>query len=515
MKKLLVLNCILILPLALFSQTGGFDNQKSINSKDADATPVITADGTIIFFNSCKEGKRSWKTENYSDTDRFDFDIYYAEKVKNGWSKAINIGRSINSRNDDAVVSISPDGQVIYYLSFKPGWERDGGPFYKAELRGTSWKNIKGLGGGITRFLAYKEKKAQALGASISPDGKEFYFATNIDSMHGMSDIWVSKFQDGTWSFPDNLGETINAKDEYNGRPYLAFDGKTLFFSSTGHGGFGGKDLYMSIKRFNKWTKPLNLGPDINSEYSEESLSIPASGNSVYLVSDRKDTKGSSDIWKAELPVEVRPSTVTLVKGIIFDVTTNEPLESNIIIQDLSSADELYSVWSNSATGQYSIVLQSGRKYGVVIDKEAYFFFEDNFDILMSTAHNQFEKNYGLHPIQVGQVIVMNNIFFDFDEANLKSESQPTLDRTHELLNKYPKMILEVRGHTDNRGTADYNLKLSQDRALAVKNALVNIGIVSSRLKQVGFGYTQPKADNTTEEGRKLNRRTEFKILAK
>lgn len=515
MKKIIIWSFILCSNSGLFSQSGVFENQKTINSKDADTTPVVNADGSILFFNSCREGNRSWKTPNYLGHDRFDYDIYYAKRVKDGWSKPINIGRSINSPKDDAVVSISPDGQVIYFLSFKNNWKQDGGPYYKAELRGTQWVNIKGLGGGITRFFSRGGKYINAAGASISPDGKDFYFATDVGSTHNSIEIWVSNFRDEVWSEPQNLGEVINAKNKFNGRPYLAFDGKTLFFSSTGHGGFGGRDLYMSTKRLNSWTTPLNLGPDINSKYSEESLSIPAAGNSAYLVSDRDDSKGSSDIWKAELPIAVRPSTVTLVKGIVFDVKTNKLLEADIVIQDLSSASELYTIGSNSATGQYSIVLQSGRNYGVTIDKDEYFFYEDNFDIQLNTTYNQIKKDYGLTPIEVDEVIIMNNIFFDFDKATLKPESKSTLDRTVDLLGEYPNMVLEVRGHTDSLGTAEYNDKLSRDRACAVKQALEDRGVDASRLKAVGFGFNKPIADNATEEGRKLNRRTEFKILAK
>ncbi len=500
----------------VYSQNGVFENQRGINSKDSDTTPIITADGNSIFFNSCKKGNnRSWRTANYANENRFDYDIYSAEKNNADWRNPKNLGRKINSPMDDAVVSISPDGQIVYFLSFKKNWEYDGGPYYKTELRGNEWTNIQGLGGGITEFFTRPDGGVWVSGASISPDGKEFYFATSVATQHGTFDIWVAYYREGKWSYPENLGNTINFSAKYNASPYMAFDGKTLFFSSTGHGGFGDNDLYFSVKRFNGWSKPLNLGRAINTNESEKSLSIPASGNSVYLVSSRKGTLGSSDIWKSDLPVEIRPSTVTLVKGKIFDIKTDEPLEANIIIQDLSSANELYSVWSNSETGQYSLVLQSGRNYGVSVDKEGYFFFEDNFNILLSTVYNQLEKDYGLTPVDVNEVIIMNNIFFDFDKSTLQAESKSTLDRTVKFLNTYPSVVLEVRGHTDNRGTAEYNDNLSRNRALAVKTALEARGIDPSRLEAVGFGFQNPIADNETEEGRAQNRRTEFKILAK
>lgn len=494
------------------SQQNKFMNQKPINSGAFEIIPLVSADGKIIFFCSAQKGDRKWA--NYNEyNSRFDYDIYYATKRGSSWNKPVNMGDSINTPEDNAVISISPDGQIVYFLSFKKDWDKDGGPFYKAELRGARWTNIEGLGGGLTEFMSSDPAHTKVAGGSISPDGKEFYFSTNVNAVHGNYDIWVSRQKHGIWLYPDNLGASINKEFTSNQYPYIAFDNKTLYFSSDGYGGYGASDIVFSVKKDSKWSKPLNVGSAINSAAGESSLSIPGAGDIVFLVSDRS-RNNKTDVFTTTLPNEVRPSSIVIVKGKVKDNKNSTPLEAMVRIEDLSQGNEIYSSWSNSNTGQYLAVLQTGRNYSVSVERDDYIFSSDNFRIPANSAFMEIVKDFSLTPISIGAKVVVKNIFFDSNRSTLRPESKLEMKRTIDFLKKYPNMVIEISGHTDNAGSEKLNQKLSEARAKSVKEYLVKHGEINeARLKTIGHGAEFPIGNNDTEEGRQKNRRTEFTII--
>ncbi len=509
--KILVLCILIINALPSYSQKNTLINQRPVNSKDFEILPYVSADGQVIYFCSSKKGSRNWAKYN-SQTLRYDYDIYYAEKRGSSWGTPVNLGDSINTSHDEAVFSISPDGNVVYFLSFKEGWKTDGGPIYKAELRGTRWKNVEGLGGGINKFFTRKSENLSIAGGSISPDGRKFYFSTNLDPTYGKYDIWVSVLKDSSWSDPVNLGPGINAKNANNQYPYIAYDNKTLYFSSNGWGGYGKEDIFLDVSKDGTWSIPINTGSWINSKAAESSVSIPGSGDQVYLVSDRNE-KNRTDIFTVYIPPEIRPSSIVLVKGKITDMNTTIPLEAKISIEDLENGSEIYSSWSNSESGQYLAVLQTGRNYSLSVEKDNYIFSSDYFMIPANSAYKEIRKDFELAPISEGAKVVVKNIFFDVGKSSLRPESIPELSRAVEFLKKYPGMIIEIAGHTDNAGTEEFNQKLSEQRAESVKHYLVSIGgIRPERLETIGYGESRPIGDNETDEGRQLNRRTEFII---
>lgn len=494
-------------------------NLKALNSPEDENNPVVSADGNIIFFSSTRYyPERIWATENYSGYGRYDYDIYFSEKTDGEWGQPINLGTSINTPSDDAVLCISPDGNTIYMISFKDDWQSKTGPFYKAELRGTEWTNIEGLGGGIHDFFHINSGKydMRVSGASISSSGNEFFFATNLNSKYGTYDIWYSRKENGVWSFPRNIGPKVNAKLKSNFTPFIAHDNSTLFFSSSGHGGYGATDIYFTSRRDNEWSLPINAGKYVNSPFHEQNLSVPASGEIIYLVSNREGGVGKSDIYEAKLPPEVQPSYVVLIKGKVFDAVDNVPIEAQIHVEDIDLSAPIYSTWSNSETGEYLVVLQSGRNYSITVDNDGYLFSSFNYSVPMDTKFETLIKNYTLQPLEVGASAIANNIFFEYNKATLLLQSKLELDRLITLLDKNPQMVLELSGHTDHVGSDDYNQKLSLDRSIAVKEYLVGKGkIEPERLIVIGYGETKPIATNATDEGRAKNRRTEFKVLAK
>lgn len=490
---------------------------KGINSPDRDNNPIISADGSVIFFNSTRQADRSWARFNMS-RNRYDDDIYYARREvvrqdEEVWSTPVNLGSLVNSSEDDGIAAISPDGQNVFFSSLKYGWEKDGGPFYVASLQGTSWSSIKGMSGGITDFFTRRERssKFRLYGAAISPDGKDFYFATTVNSQSEQHQIWVSHLVDGAWGYPQNLGPNINS-GKGNYAPFIAADGKTLFFASYREGGHGGDDIYVSVLKDGEWQVPMNVGVPINTSGDDAFLSVPASGDVAYISSSREGS--DDDIFRAPLPDLLRPDKVVLLSGVITDRLTGLPIEANIVIEDLQAGTTIFNANSNSASGRYTVVLQPGKDYGISVNAPGYVFVSERYTIPANADYKEFTQHFTVEKLQQGQSFVVNNIFFAYKADSVTTESALDLDRLAGLLKENPKLRIEVGGHTDNVGSARYNELLSARRAESVKEYLLNHGgIDSTRIEVKGYGFEKPAAPNDSEEGRRKNRRTEFTVL--
>jgi outer membrane protein OmpA-like peptidoglycan-associated protein len=488
---------------------------KGINSTDRDNNPIISADGNVIFFNSTRKGSRNWARFKLNN-NRWDDDIYFSTRVmmrrdEEVWNEPINLGPLINSSEDDGIAAVSADGQSAFFSSLKPGWERDGGPFYRAKLAGTEWTEVTGMGGGISEFFRKRDKsgKFRMYGAAISSDGKQFFFATTLQSPSGSHQIWVSELHDGQWSYPSNLGSTINSEGGCYA-PFLASDGKTLFFTR-GSGAIGDDDIYVSTFRDGQWQEPVNVGAPINTPGVDAFLSVPASGDRVYLSSSRE---GDEDIFRTPLPEFLRPTKVVLLGGQVMESQSGEALEANIIIEDLQTGEKIFNVNSNSATGKYTVVLQPGRDYGISVAAKGHVFLSERYTIPENTEYVEFQRDFCIDKIREGRSFVVKNLFFGYNSDTLTTESRPELDRLAEFLAEYPNAQIEIGGHTDNIGSAGYNVGLSRRRAEAVQRYLSETrGIDLGRLRTRGYGFTKPTAANDSDEGRQQNRRTEFTII--
>jgi outer membrane protein OmpA-like peptidoglycan-associated protein len=479
-------------------------------------SPIISADGTIMFFNSTRRGNRTWARFNPAK-GRYDDDIYYATRSfmarnEEVWSDPINLGAGINSSEDDGIAAISPDGQRVYFTSFRRGWEKDGGPFFEATMRGSEWADIKGMGGGISRFFISRDKSKRFLvyGASVSSDGRDFYFATSVHSPTEKHQIWVSHLENGEWSDPVNLGPAIN-KPDGSYAPFIAADGKTLFFS-TSHHDSSDDDIFVTMLKDGEWSVPVNVEKPINTDANDAFLSVPASGDRIYMASSRE---GNDDIFVAPLPANLRPASVALLTGTILDKLTGRPIDAKIIIEDLETGLPIFTAASNATSGNFATVLQTGRDYGISISSPGYIFHSQRYTIPAHSTYTEFAEKFELDQLRQGASFVVNNIFFDYDQAVLRPESRPELERAVALLKEYPTVRFTIDGHTDNIGSASYNQKLSMQRAEAVREYLVTQGgIDSARIEVRGFGFTKPLSTNNTDQGRQQNRRTEFTIVS-
>lgn len=515
-------------PLRVFLDNVG----PEINSQYPDYGPVISADESVMLFTS----RRPTTTGGGIDpgiNEPFE-DIYISSKVNGKWSPAQNMGKPINTEDHDANSGLSADGQkFLIYIG------KNNGDLYEAELKGDAWSKPEAMNKNIN--TKYHESSA-----CYSPDGKSVYFVSDKpEDGLGDRDIYVStKDEKGKWGKPVNLGPTINTQYGEEG-VFLHPDGKTMYFSSQGHKTMGGYDIFKSTFANGKWSEPVNLGYPVNTPDDDVFFVVSASGRHGYYASFNANGYGEKDIYMItflglEKPmvmnnednllasqtapvkeiviapiVQIKEAQLTILKGVITDDLTKKPLEATIEIIDNLKNEVIATFLSNSSTGKYLVSLPAGRNYGIAVKKENYLFHSENFDIPNTAAYQEVVKDVALKNIAVGSKIILKNIFFDFDKATLRPESTNELERLTKLLNDVPTLKIEISGHTDSKGADAYNKTLSNNRAKAVVDYLIGKGIAADRLTSAGYGEEQPIATNDTDEGRQLNRRTEFKILSK
>jgi outer membrane protein OmpA-like peptidoglycan-associated protein len=476
----------------------------NINSKNDEYWPSLSADEQTLVFTRLMP-------INSNNPDAFrnrQEDFYYSTFKDGQWTPSQPVGPPINTPGNEGAQSISADGKFMVFT----GCDRRDGygscDLYFSRKEGDKWSVPQNMG----RPVNTSAKETQP---SLSADGKTLYFSSNRPNGKGGLDIWKSTLKDnGTWSEPENLGDSINTSfDEQS--PFIHPDNKTLYFSSNGWPGLGRFDLFVSHKKDDDtWTTPKNLGYPINTHFNEEGLIVNARGNKAYYSSTR-DGEGGRDLFSFDLYNEVRPDPVSYMKGKVFDAETYFPLKAHFELTDLASNTVVTDAWSDAVDGTFLICIPSGKDYALNVNKNGYLFYSDHFTMTTGDFTKPFLKDVPLQVIKVGEKVIMRNIFFDYDSYVLKPESKSELAKLLVFLTDNPKLTIEISGHTDNKGSAEYNKKLSENRALAVVTFLINNSIDSKRITSSGYGDTQPIADNDTDEGRALNRRTEFKVISR
>lgn len=472
----------------------------SINTADDEYWPSITADGQMLMFT--RQG-RLQKTNTKSHED-----FFISRLVNNSWSNARNAGAPLNTIQNEGAQSISSDGSYMFFTAC----DRPDGlgrcDIYFSYFDGNTWS--EGINIGPPVNSNYWESQP-----SISANGKVLFFASNRPGGVGGMDIWFSVFgENGKWSIPKNTGKIINtAGDEMS--PFLHFDGKTLYFSSNGRAGMGGYDIYYTkMKEDSTWTEPQNLGYPINTYNDELGLIIDAGGQKAYFSSVRDDKHGK-DIFSFSLYESVRPDPVSYFKGKVCDSETGKLLKAVYELIKLNTG-EIVASGTTDLNGSFLVCLPSGFNYGLNVNRSGYLFYSDNFMFEgIHSVSEPYNKRILLKPIKVGETLQLSNVFYEFDSWNLKKESVSELDKLYKLLYENTGINIEIGGYTDSIGTESYNLKLSEKRALSVVNYLVDKGIKRERLTFRGYGAASPVGDNITEDGRKLNRRTEVKVIGK
>lgn len=485
---------------------------ESVNSDYSELNPLLSPDGKTLYFS------RRNHPENIGGVKDKE-DIWYSELSEDGtWSLAKNMGTKFNNENPNFInaVSATPDGKsVIILLGNK--YQKDGkmtaGVSVSDNLSGT-WSTPKPLE--IENDYNFNEKANYFMANTRTA----LLMSVEREDSRGDRDLYVS-FQknDSLWSTPLNLGDALNTAGEESA-PFLASDNKTLYFSSNGFSGYGGSDVYMTKRlddTWTNWSEPENMGPDINSELNDLFFNIPSTSDYAYY--SREVAVDNADVYRVKLPVFMSPEPIVIVRGKLIDAKTGEPISAKIIYEKLPDGTEVGVAHSDPETGEYEIHLPGGQLYGVRAEADGHISENQNLD-LRDVKQDGVTKNQDmrLEPIGVAKIepdatINLNNIFFDFDQATLKAESFPELNRIVTLLGEKPTLEVEISGHADATGPEDYNLGLSERRAKSVVRYLTDKGVAKERVKVTFFGETRPVESNETKEGRRKNRRVEFKIL--
>jgi outer membrane protein OmpA-like peptidoglycan-associated protein/Tol biopolymer transport system component len=468
---------------------------KPVNSSFSEYAPSLTLDEERLIFTRELRGQE---------------DLYEAVLVDSKY--VVNPIEAVNTRKyNEGAQSISGNGRKLVFTHCNEDFGYGGCDLYESTKINGQWSKPKNMG----KVINGKYWESQP---ALNADGTELYFASNRPSGMGGSDIWKSTANaGGVWSQPINLGDAINTPMKEQS-PFIHPDGQTIYFSSDGHLGIGGFDLFLSRKSEQGWSTPQNIGAPINTVYDDHNLIVSTDGLRAYY--SRQDSASTDrNIYEVTLPEGVKPMPTTYLKLSVLDKSNGQPLMAAVDFDDIDTGEGVKTLMTDPS-GRLLTTLPIGRNLAIHVDLEGYLFHSENiYYPELRHGHDPYIDTIYLQqiieePIAVEEApsIILNNIFFDSGSADLKPESEQEISYIYTLLNSDPTIYATIIGHTDNVGSESDNQILSERRAKAIKAALVKKSITDQRITTLGKGESEPIDDNTTEEGRKRNRRTELKI---
>ncbi|MCU0431517.1 MAG: OmpA family protein [Cytophagaceae bacterium] len=570
-----------------------------INSEFPEYGPVISADESQLIFTS---NRPSTTGGNKDPFDNLYYEDVYISTKKNGvWSAPVQMNNNINTENHDASIGFSPDGQTLFIYRSVDGnmVSKAGGDLYISTLKGNEWTLAEKLPDRInTRHWESS--------VSISEDGQTLFFTSNRPSGIGGTDIFIcKKLPDGSWDKPKNLGPAINTPyDEEN--PVLHPDGNILYFSSKGHNSMGGFDIFYSrLNEHGKWEKPINMGYPVSTAHDDLHFAISTDGKRMYFSSVRNEGYGQKDLYCAEFKNK-EAEKVVLLSGSVLDSITQQPVEATLTL--FSDSLQIGKYNTNSATGRYTVVLNEGKNYQLLfnspthgskyvhldlrnqneyrevernirlvqstratrirltdkqngnallatiklnnlseteryeldpakadqgsyslplkegnqyqmqINQAGYLFYEYRFFVPTSeqlSPDSSFTIPVLLTPISSGEAFEVSNLFYASEETKPLESSLPELKKVVEFLKVNPSTSIEISAHTDTYGAPEFNQQLSEKRAQEIVRILTESGIDAKRLVAKGYGSSKPLFTDESETAQAKNRRVEIKILKK
>ena len=488
----------------LKSQTKLFDEKSlDINSDKSDFGAVLTNDNTLYFATARNKARK-----NYGWNEEPFLDLYKSTYNADGtFSEPVAV-TEINTKFHDGPAAVSADGNTMYFASesFNEGdFEKDKAKklkygqvyLYKATKDGDKWTNIKAL--------PFTSKTYSTSSPSLSKDGKTLYFSSNMPGSIGGNDVWkVAVNADGTFGTPENLGKSVNTEGNES-FPFITDDNK-LYFSSDGRKGFGALDVF--VIDLNRKSEAMNVGAPVNTAKDDFAFSFNTAKNIGFFSSNRT---GDDNIYLATPVCGVE--VITLVR----DARTGKTL-ADAKVSILDEKKNVIEAKITESNGEAFYSVDCNKAYAIQVTREGY---ESNTFPVAKTNGGMVNVAADLQPIDVivkPTEIVLNAIFFEYDKSNITKEGAFELDKLVQVLKSNPTMEIMVKGHTDNRGSDQYNLNLSDRRARAAVQYVISKGVEKARISGKGYGESEPKVDckeNCTEEDHAKNRRNEFLIVKK
>lgn len=473
----------------------------AINTLNDEYWPSLSADEKMLVYTMLIPADQN------NPASRKQEDLYFSRFENGAWQDSRNVGSPLNTPDNEGAQSISGNGMLMVFTACMRADGMGMCDLYYSENRRGAWTFPRNMGAPVNTRNSEKQP-------SLSSDGRTLYFTSDRPGGIGQYDIWMTeRGEDGRWSKPVNLGDSINTEG-FDQSPFIHPDNRTLYFSSTGRPGLGAYDIYLSRRTSDStWSAPMNLGYPINTHHSEQGLIVNAAANTAYFSSNRLEGKGQ-DIFHFELYEEARPDRVSYMKGRVYDDETGRMLGAKFDLIDLETEKTVISSNSDPETGEFLVVIPANADYALNVSRPSYLFHSENFAFDKVYSRNEpFNMDIALKPLKVGEGITLRNVFYKTDSFALDPHSKVELDKVVGLLEDNPALVIEIGGHTDNTGTAEYNTELSGRRAGEVGRYLINHGISEQRISTRGYGMDVPVASNDSEEGRAKNRRTELKIL--
>lgn len=489
---------------------------KNINSRYDEQNPILSPDGKDLYFTRANDSLNIGGPRDKGD-------IWVSHLSANGvWEKPENLGRPVNDDLKNYMLGFSPDGTIMFLNQEK---RNPGGLIINDGIAFSVFANGKWSKPGRVS-VDYLLNKSKHQSGSITADGSLMLLSLQAYASRGEEDIYICSYENGKWTQPINLGSDINSSGQEM-TPYLSADKKHLYFSSNGHGGKGGRDLFVSERKgeaWTSWSKPKNLGSEVNSFGVELNYFIDHKNQIAYF-SSTQSSDGYGDIKAHNITIEIAEDSIVnevfeeLVviaeearktlhfSGLIQNSKTDEPISAALNIK-VDGID--MNINSDEENGSFEIELPLNLP-NVIVNVKAPGFMSVTEEVVLNS--NDLEKNFSLSPLEVGSTIQLNKVYFKRGTSELLEESFTELDQVVDMMNENQLVKIELSGHTDNQGDSKLNIKLSQDRVVKAKRYLVEHGIEGKRIKGKGYGGTRLVSSNASEETRKLNRRVEITIL--
>lgn len=459
--------------------------------------PALTADGKQILFT---------KRDGTGNFDKEDIFTAFTDGEGN-WTQPKSLAQAINSVFNEGTCSVTADGKILIYTSCDAPDSQGSCDLYIAYKVNGEWQRPTNMGTKVN-------SRSWDSQPSLSADGRVLFFSSNRRGGFGGNDIWYTvRLNDGSWSDAKNLGSMVNTpKDEIS--PFMFFNNEILFFASDGHQGFGGMDIFLSRVKNGEFQKPENLGLPINDHLEQVALFITAKKDYAYYTELTKEDEENdrSLLFRFKFPEEIYlGENLMVTEGKVLNAKTGQPVDATLSLVSLTNDSTLYQFQADGKSGEFMMLYPENAVSGLYVEKKG--FLPKIYNVERDKLQNVKDLKVELTPVAAGEQFVFENVFFDFDKFDLKSESMTSLKRLQKFLLENANVNILISGHTDNIGNLGYNQTLSLQRAKSVQNFLVKTGLHPGRVMVEGKGDKEPLVPNSSPENQALNRRITIKIL--